>query len=114
MGGMRSKRKGKTGEREAAAKLNELFNCSACRGVQFHGGEDSPDIRCDIPGLHFEVKRSEKLVLWAALEQAIADAGEKKPVVLHRPNKRQWVAVMLLDDLPEIAVQLYLTLQAGK
>jgi hypothetical protein len=44
------------------------------------------------------------------LEQAIGDVGENIPVVLHRSNNRPWVAIVRLDDLPRLAVQLYLTL----
>lgn len=48
--------------------------------------------------------------LYPALEQAIGDVGENIPVVLHRSNNRPWVAIVRLDDLPRLAVQLYLTL----
>ena len=75
-----------------------------------YGGEDSPDLRTAIARVHFEVKRSEALRLYAALDQAIQDAGENIPVVLHKQNHRPWVAIVRLDDLPQLAVQLYLTL----
>jgi hypothetical protein len=32
------------------------------------------------------------------------------PLVLHRANQQPWVAIVRLDDLPKLAVQLYLTL----
>ncbi len=67
-------------------------------------------MRAAIPGVHFEVKRVEALRLYPALEQAIEDAGENVPVVLHRANQKPWVAIVRLDDLPKLAVQLYLTL----
>ena len=107
--------KGKAGEREAAKRLAELFNVDARRGQQYHGGPDAPDIVTGIPGVHFEVKRTEKLWLWKAIDQAIDDAADTDvPVVLHRANGKPWVAIVHLDDLPKLAVQLYLTLQAGK
>lgn len=104
--GKASRDKGARGEREAAAELARLFGADAARGVQFQGGKDSPDVRHDIAGLHFEVKRTEKLVLWAAIEQAASDAGGNAPIVLHRPNGKPWVAIVRLDDLPAVAAAL--------
>ena len=108
--GAKSKRKGCRGELEAAAELRRLFRVEACRGRQFCGSEQSPDVRVAIPGLHFEVKRREGLRLYPSLQQAIADAGDNVPVVLHRANQKPWVAIVRLDDLPRLAVQLYLTM----
>lgn len=107
--GMKSKRKGKTGERQAAKAVAEALGCTASRGVQFQGGEDSPDIRTSIPGVHWEVKRTEKLSLWPAVAQAANDAGDNVPVVLHRANNKPWIAIVRLDDLAKLAVQVYLT-----
>ncbi len=70
----------------------------------------SPDVAADIPDVHIECKRTERLRLYEAIEQAIADAGEKVPVVAHRQNHKPWVVVVRLDDLPKLAVQIYLTL----
>lgn len=108
--GAKSRRKGCRGELEAAAELRRLFRVEARRGRQFQGGDDSPDVKAAIPGVHVEVKRLEALRLYPALEQAIADAGENVPIVLHRTNCHPWVAILRLDDLPRLAVQLYLTL----
>jgi len=108
--GLRSRNKGKVGEREAAAEVRRLFRTEARRGRQYSGGDDSPDIVADIEDVHFEVKRAETLRLYDALDQAVGDAGQRTPVVLHRQNRKPWVAVVRLDDLPRLAVQLYLTL----
>jgi hypothetical protein len=108
--GLRSRNKGKRGEREAAAEIRRIFRTEASRGRQFAGTDDSPDIRTAIPKVHFEVKRAESLRLYDALAQAVVDAGENIPVVLHKQNRQPWVAVVRLDDLPQLAVQLYLTL----
>jgi hypothetical protein len=108
--GLRSRNKGKRGEREAASEIRRLFGVEACRGVQHCGGPDAPDIRTAIERVHFEVKRAESFRLHDALAQAIADAGDRIPVVLHRSNGRPWVAILRLDDLPNLATQLYLTL----
>ncbi len=97
-----SKRKGNAGERELAHLL-------AARGIHcqrndqcYVGGEDNPDVSATIGGaaLHLEVKRTERFRLWDALEQATRDAnGHAVPVVVHRANRRPWVAVLALDDL---------------
>jgi hypothetical protein len=108
--GAKSRRKGCRGEREAAAEIARLFRVEARRGRQYCGDPEAPDIRTAIAGIRFEVKRTEALRLYAALDQAIRDAGEQIPLVLHRSNHRPWVAIVQLDDLPRLAVQLYLTL----
>jgi hypothetical protein len=46
--------------------------------------------------------------LYAALEQAITDARHRIPVVLHRQNNKPWVAIVRLDDLPELVAHLSL------
>jgi len=108
--GLRSRNKGKRGEREAAAEIGRLFRTDARRGRQFCGTDESPDIVADIDDVHFEVKRCETLRLYEALAQAIDEAGDNVPVVLHKQNHKPWVAIVRLDDLPRLAVQLYLTL----
>jgi hypothetical protein len=105
-----SRRKGAEGEREAAAEIHRLFGVEARRGRQYQGTDESPDVLAAIPEVHFEVKRVEHLRLYPALDQAAADAGENIPVVLHRANQQPWVAIVRLEDLPKLAVQLYLTL----
>ncbi len=108
--GAKSRRKGCRGELEAAAELQRLFRVEARRGRQYQGCDDAPDVQAAIAGVHFEVKRVEALRLYPALGQAIEDAGQHVPVVLHRANQKPWVAIVRLDDLPNLAVQLYLTL----
>ncbi len=108
--GRMSRNKGATGERELAKEFQRLFGVEARRGVQHCGGPDSPDVKVEIPGLHIESKRAERLRLYKALEQAEQDAGQNIPLVCHRSNRQPWVAVVKLEDLPRLAVQLYLTL----
>jgi hypothetical protein len=112
--GAKSRRKGVDGELEAAAEIRRVFRTEARRGRQYQGTDESPDVLTGIPGVHFEVKRTEALRLYGSLEQAIEEAGEQVPVVLHRRNRKPWVAVVRLDDLPRLAVQLYLTLAANQ
>ena len=77
-------------------------------GIDLNPGE--PDVATDIPDVHIECKRTERLRLYEALQQAIDDAGEKVPIVVHRQNHKPWVVIVRLDDLPRLAVQIYLTL----
>jgi hypothetical protein len=99
MGSM-SRRKGAAGEREAAEKLNEVLGTRFHRGRQYHGGPESPDLAGDLPGLHVEVKRTERLSLYPALAQARRDASVTQvPAVMHRANNRPWVIVVEVGDL---------------
>lgn len=98
-----SREKGKRGELELAAFLRER-GFEARRGQQFSGGSDSPDVVCPAMfGLHLECKRTERLQLYAALTQARDDAGaDKIPVVAHRQNGKEWVAILPLDKFLEL------------
>lgn len=97
--GRRSRDKGKAGERELA-RLLTAEGFEARRGAQHRGGDDSPDVICpSLPGLHWEVKRCQRLRLYDALDQARRDAGDHLPVVAHRANGRQWLAILDLRDL---------------
>ena len=101
--GMKSRRKGKTGERELALVfIAEGF--AARTGRQHRGGPDSPDVIVDdLPRLHVECKRTEKFSLYSALDQAAADAGEDQmPVVCHRRNSHRWVAVLDFEDFAKL------------
>jgi len=99
MGSM-SKRKGAAGEREAAEKLNRVLGTHLHRGRQYHGGPESPDLAGDLPGLHMEVKRCERLSLYKALAQARRDASVTEvPTVVHRANNKPWVIVVEVEQL---------------
>lgn len=100
--GKRSRDKGKRGEREAASEIARLFQVWSRRGCQFSGTPDSPDIVTGLQGVHFEVKRCESLRIYEAVEQAVQDAGENIPIVLFRANRKPWLAILRLDDLPQL------------
>ena len=92
--GKMQREKGKVGEREVARINREAGFEDSQRGQQFQGSPDSPDV-AGVPGLHLEVKRVEKLQLWPAMSQAADDAGEDEtPVVVHRPNRKPWIAIL--------------------
>jgi hypothetical protein len=105
-----SKSKGKRGELELARELERLLRIEARRGQQFSGSTDSPDIIHSIAGVHIECKRTEALRLAQAMQQAIDDAGDKLPVVMHRASRQPWMVSLRLDDLPLFVTQVYLTM----
>lgn len=93
-----SRAKGAAGEREFAHWLTD-HGFPASRGCQFQGGPDSPDIRCTILPVHFEVKRVEAFNAYESLAQAQRDCGGKISVVAHRRNNRDWIAVLPMHNL---------------
>lgn len=110
---MNSRQKGARGERCAAAAWAEAMGGSARRGQQFAGGTESPDIVTDFPGIHIEVKRTERGNPYSWLNQAIADAGpEKCPLVLHRRNNQEWIVIARLTDVPRLAAEVTAKTQA--
>lgn len=111
--GRSSKNKGAAGERELAKVLNDLLNIDAIRGRQFCGSAGNPDVlvqkvagdeRIDVPGVHIECKRVERLNLYEALKQSESDARDGElPVVCHRRNRDSWIISFRLDKLKDIA-----------
>ena len=114
--GRGSKNKGAAGERELARVLNELLGLDSIRGRQFCGSAGNPDVilqkvkddeRLDVPGLHVECKRVERLNLYEALKQSESDAKEGEiPVVCHRRNRDTWIISFRLDKLKELGAWL--------
>lgn len=95
-----SKRKGKTGELELARKLKE-FGFDVRRSVQYNGKEEEGQADLlGLPGVHIECKRTERLNLYDAMNQAKrdSDGSHQIPIVFHRKNKCEWLAIMTLDD----------------
>lgn len=100
--GRSQREKGKRGERELAAKLTELFGEKCRRGQQYCGAAGDADV-VGLEGVHVESKRVETFSLYSAMEQADSDkrTGDV-PVVCHRRNGKDWVAVVYLKDLPKL------------
>ena len=95
---MNSKQKGNRGEREFAALCRDEGYDNVCRGQQFHGGADSPDVK-GLPYIHAEVKRVEKLNIHQAMAQSIKDSGGTLiPIVAHRRNRDGWLITMRAED----------------
>lgn len=105
MSGQKSRRKGARGEREWAEFLRNELGCEdAHRGRQYHGGHGTPDVAAGVPNTHAEVKRCERLSLYEAIAQAVADAEEDDvPYVAHRRNGKDWLVCLRAIDLESFA-----------
>ena len=105
-----SKRKGKNGELELARKFKE-YGYDARRSVQYNGKaeEGQPDL-LGVPGIHIECKRTERLDLYGAVDQAKRDTKGDIPVVFHRKNDCEWLAIMTFNDF----VKIYAEFEAGQ
>lgn len=101
-----SREKGKRIERAAAKALSEMgFKCR--RGVQYQGGPGSADV-VGIPGVHLEIKGTERFQLHKSLEQSKAEAGEGEvPLVLLKQNGKPWVVICELDRLIDLAEKIH-------
>jgi len=99
--GKRSRDKGKAGERELARRLRQYgYDCR--RGQQYCGANGDADV-IGLPGIHIECKRTERLSLYDAIGQAASDTKEGEiPVVMHRRNNSEWLAILQLDRFMEI------------
>ena len=95
-----SRQKGAQGEREWAKWLRDNLSVKdARRGCQHAGGVDSPDV-IGLAGTHAEVKRTQKLNLWAAMYQSIRDCcGKSLPYVAHRKNGEEWLITIQAKHL---------------
>lgn len=98
--------KGKRGERDAAKAVSMAFGVRCRRGVQYQGGPSSADIQVEIPGIHWEIKFVEREAVRAWVKQAIADAGTKVPVVMHRKSRAPWLITLPLERVYEFALRL--------
>lgn len=99
MSGKMSRDKGKRGEREFAA-LCRQYGFSARRGQQY-SGEGGDDV-VGLPGVHVEVKRTERLNLYDAMQQSVHDAakraGHPMPIVAHRKNNGSWLVALSAEN----------------
>lgn len=96
-----SKKKGSKGEWEFCNKFNALFGTNLRRSQQYCGANNDADV-VGIDGIHFEVKRVEKLNLSKAMDQALNDCGDNIPVVAHRRSREPWMITVRLEDLEKL------------
>ena len=100
--GKMQRNKGRKGEIEFAHLCQDLGYKEAYRTAQHCGKAGHAGDVEGLPGIHIEVKRTEKLNLYEAMEQSIRDSvaankGEI-PIVAHRRNKKQWLVILNADD----------------
>jgi hypothetical protein len=88
-----SREKGARGEREFIAQYLAPLWPEAKRNLdQF--GHDKRDV-LSVAGVHFQIKRTERLQLWAAIHQAESETlGDDLPVVAFRRNHSGWYVVL--------------------
>lgn len=97
-----SRQKGARGERNWAQFLRE-HGYEAERGCQHAGGKDSPDVKTNMPNIHWEVKFVEHLNLALAMEQSKRDAGETEmPAVAHKRNRTEWLVTIRAEDFMKL------------
>ena len=61
----------------------------------------------DLPWLHVECKRTERLRIYDAIDQACRDGGrEKVPLVAFRANGHRWLAILELERFLDLAREL--------
>jgi hypothetical protein len=107
--GRASLEKGKRGERECRDELIDVFGgaVKARRGCQFQGGPESPDVVLEGVPIHVEAKRTERLALWPAVEQAGTDAPTGAvPIVWHKCNRKPSVVIVETARLYDLAVAI--------
>jgi len=98
-----SRNKGKVGELEICTVLRSLFGWRTRRSQQHCGTESSADIQIEeTPSLWVECKRVERLCVPKTMVTAVRQAGRKCAVLLHRPNRSEWLLTIRLVDLPRL------------
>ncbi|MDE6261029.1 MAG: hypothetical protein K2M42_09275 [Oscillospiraceae bacterium] len=104
--GRMSRRKGQNGELELAHLLREHGFPDVRRTSQYCGKTGDAADLVGLQGIHIESKRTERLSLYEAMEQAQRDAeaaGKGNfPTVFHRRSKRPWMVIMGIEDWLEL------------
>jgi hypothetical protein len=95
---MNSRSKGKAGELEVIKILCEYWP-KACRNLDQARGSSGQDV-LNTEGIHFQIKRTERLEIWKALEQTHSEAAELDlPVLVFRRSRSEWHACLPLEEL---------------
>ncbi len=91
--GARSRRKGARGEREFIELHLAPYWPEARRNLDQFSEDKRDALRC--AGIHWQIKRQERLNIWLAVAQAEADAiGQDLPVVAFRRNRSEWYCAL--------------------
>jgi hypothetical protein len=94
------RRKGASAELEVVHLLRDAGWKNAERTHDGRAQRTRGDIRNGPQGVHFEVKRHERLNVPRALRQVEEDANPLDlPVLVHRPSRQEWMATVPLDEL---------------
>ena len=98
--GRMSREKGARGEREVIDQLHAHGWPHAHRNFA-SGSRGGSDIARGPAGVALEIKRTEALRLRDTWKQATEDAAQRGdvPVIAHRWNGGEWLAVLPLDEL---------------
>ncbi len=93
-----SRAKGKRGELEFINQHLRPYWPDACRNIdQF--GSDKRDC-LNVAGVHWQIKRTERLDMWGALAQAHDEAASTDlPVVAFRRNRSNWFCTLEASEL---------------
>lgn len=86
--------KGKRGELDADRLLRSL----GFRPAKTEGDQERAWNGPDLAALHLEIKRAERARINDWYAQAKADAGDRMPVVLHRPSRHPWYVTLSAED----------------
>jgi hypothetical protein len=98
---MNSRAKGKRGEREFIDRHLAAVWPDACRNLDQYGDDKRDVLRC--AGIHWQIKRTERLDLWGAIAQAQSEAvGDDLPVVAFRRNRSGWFCIVEAGELIEL------------
>lgn len=91
-------RKGRSGELEIV-RIFQSHGVPAEPGTAVSYGS-TPDV-VNIPHIHPEIKRVERLNVPEAMAQAVRDSEkfhDGRPVLFHRRNRQEWLCTMRLED----------------
>ena len=93
-----SRAKGKKGEQEFINEHLIPYWPEAKRNIdQF--GDDKRDC-LNVAGVHWQIKRTEHLELWKAINQAETEAAPTDlPVVAFRRNRSKWMCIVDAEEL---------------
>ena len=93
-----SRRKGQTGELEFIRRHLLEHWPQARRNLDQYSEDKRDCVRAG--GVHWQIKRTERLALWSAIRQAETEAiGADLPVVAFRRNRSGWYCVISASEL---------------